>query len=181
MLTSTERATEVPADPPRRTGTISRRTGLMLGLTAAMTGGVAVVGASPALASPPFCGQEHAYVYQTTPDGRWNGPSIDSLYNPGEINISNSALPTRFVFTAGVHRPRRTMVFTFVNQDNAVVRFKETTASDNGGVVRQEPNVIPYDFTTVGSKVRVYAYIHTRCGGDDVPRTVYVGAINTTP
>jgi hypothetical protein len=27
----------------------------------------------------------------------------------------------------------------------------------------------------------VFAEIHTRCGGDDAPRTLYVGATNTTP
>lgn len=61
-----------------------------------------------------------------------------------------------------------------------VVKTHETAPSDNGGVVRQEYNVFEYDFATVGSRVRVYAEIRTRCGGDDVPRTVYVGAINTT-
>ncbi|GAA4460483.1 hypothetical protein [Phytohabitans houttuyneae] len=166
---------------PRRGATITRRAGLTLGMAAALAGAGVVAAASPALAGPPVCGQERAYVYQTNSGGTWNGPSIDSLYNPGEFNISQTAEDVRYVFAAGVHRPRRTIKFTFRNQDDAVVKSYETTASDNGGVVRQESNVFKYDFTTVGSRVRVYAEIRTRCGGDDVPRTVYVGAINTTP
>ncbi|MBF8187019.1 hypothetical protein ITP53_14990 [Nonomuraea sp. K274] len=180
MRTSTDRSTSATsAGMPRRAAALSRRTGLVMGLAAALTAGTALVGASPALAAPPVCGEERAYVHQSTGLGRSVGPNVDSRFNPGEFNISKSA--DSYVFAAGIHRPRRTIKFTFKNQDDAVVKPYESTVSDNNGIVRQEDNVFKWDFTEVGSRVRIYADIHTRCGGDDVLRNVYVGAINTTP
>ncbi|MEN3614438.1 hypothetical protein AAH979_33475 [Plantactinospora sp. ZYX-F-223] len=176
MLTSTEPS--APARRSRRAATITRRAGLALGLTAAMSG-VAFVGASPAMAAP-ACGSERAYIHQTPPGGSGGGPSIDSLFNPTEFNISASAASVRNVFLAGVHRPRRSIVFNFYNQDNALIRQYTTTPSDDGGVVRQEQNVIPWDYG-VGTRIRFTAVIRTRCGGDDVPKTVNVGSINTVP
>lgn len=143
---------------------LARRSLLGFGLATVMTAG-ALAAAEPALAAP-ICGQERAYVYQTNSTGTWAGPSIDSLYNTGDINISQAATSVRYIFTAGVHRPRRSIHFTLINQDNAVVGDWDSSASD---------------FTTVGSRVRVYADIHTRCGDDVVKYEVYVGAINTTP
>lgn len=175
MFTSTGRGT------PRRAATITRRAGLALGLAAMASAGAVAAGASPALADPPQnpCVEERAYVYQSV-HGEIIGPYIDSRFNPGEFNISNSATEVRSVFAAGIHRPRRKITFRFVNQDNATVKTYPTTESDNNGIVRQEANVFKYDFTQVGWKVRVYADIRSRCGGDDVARTLYVGTINTT-
>ncbi|GIG85121.1 hypothetical protein [Plantactinospora endophytica] len=172
MVTSTVRS----AGSPPQAVTMSRRTGLALALAAAVTGAVALAGADPAQAGPLVCGQEYAEFYQTTADGRWRGPGSDSR-SPRDIVLSTNDLERRYLALSGVQRPRRTMRFTFVDENDIVIRTVETTPSDTGAV---RPFVIAWD-APVGSRVRVYAVIHTRCGGDDVIREVYVGAVNTTP
>ncbi|MGX7669282.1 hypothetical protein [Plantactinospora sp. DSM 117369] len=162
--------------------TTSRRTGLALALAVAAAVGAALAGAGPAQAAPPACGQEYAAFYLTTADGQPPGPGDGSdSRNPRDVYVYVSVSgPARYVALSGVHRPRRPIVFTFVNQDDVVVRQYATTPSDDSGVIRPERNLIPWNYP-VGTRLRVNAVIRTRCDGDDVPKSVYVGAINTVP
>ncbi|MGX7669283.1 hypothetical protein [Plantactinospora sp. DSM 117369] len=143
---------------------------LVLVLAVAVTAGAALAGGRPAQAASPPCGQEHAGFAQTTVDGRGQGRSSDSLYGPQDIYISDSDLEHRYLVLYGQHRPDRTILFTFSYGNGIIVRSVEISA----------PTVIPWA-GPVGSRLLVHAVLHTRCGGDDVPRRVYVGAINTTP
>lgn len=156
----------------------SRRAGLAMGL-AAMAGITTIAGAGVAQAQVPPC-TEYAQVIQVTSGGQATGAGIISR-NPGEMVISNGALQTRNVQMTGVHRPRRPMVFKYKDENGAVIHQRTTRNSDDGGVVRQENEQIPYNFTQTGQRIQVFADIRTRCGGDDVPATVFVGTIVTTP
>jgi hypothetical protein len=164
---------------PRGAGR-SRRRALALGLAVAAAGGVTLAGSGVASAQVPPC-QEYVVVGQATSSGAGVGPSTFSL-SPGGFNISQAAPQTKFVYMAGTTRPRRSATFRYINQNNAVVRTFTTTASGDNGVIRQEPNTIPYDFTNVGDQVQIFADFRTRCGGDDVPfNNVFVGTITTVP
>jgi hypothetical protein len=94
--------------------------------------------------------------------------------------ISNGAMQTRNVQMTGVHRPSRPMVFQYKDENGAVVRQHQTRNSDDGGVVRQEQEQIPYSFTQPGQRIQAFADIRTRCCGDDLPATIFVGTIITT-
>ena len=154
-----------------------RRAGLAMGL-AAVAGITTLAGAGVAQAQVPPC-TEYAQIIQVTSTGQPTGAGIISR-NPGEMVISNGAPQTRNVQMTGVHRPRRPMVFQYRDENGAVVRQHQTRNSDDGGVVRQEQEQIAYDFTQPGQRIQVFADIRTRCGGDDVPATVFVGTIVTT-
>src|SRR5262245_37026879 len=141
---------------------------------------VTLANAGEALAAVPAC-QEHVYVHQTTSDGQFTGPGTNSL-GPGEFIMNTRDSARNYIFMAGQTRPRRSATFRFVNSDDVVVRQYTTTASRDNGVIYQEPNVIPYNFTQPGQRIRVFADFHTRCGGDDVMRfNVFVGTIVTFP
>jgi len=141
---------------------------------------VTLANAGEALAAVPAC-QEHVYVHQTTSDGQFTGPGTNSL-GPGEFIMNTRDSARNYIFMAGQTRPRRSATFRFVNSDDVVVRQYTTTASRDNGVIYQEPNVIPYNFTQPGDRIRVFADFHTRCGGDDVMRfNVFVGTIQTFP
>ncbi|MEN3614437.1 hypothetical protein AAH979_33470 [Plantactinospora sp. ZYX-F-223] len=158
--------------------TTSRRTGLALAVAAAV--GAALAGAGPAQAAAPAACDEYAAFQVTAAAG---GPPLpgdgSDSRNPRDVYVSVSG-PARYVALSGVHRPRRPIVFTFVDQDDVVVRQYATTPSDDSGVIRPERNLIPWNYP-VGTRLRVNAVIRTRCGGDDVPTPVYVGAINSIP
>ncbi len=141
---------------------------------------VTLVNAGEALAAVTPC-QEHVYVNKTTSDGRFTGPGTNSL-GPGEFIMNTRDTALNYVFMGGQTRPRRPATFRFVNKDDVVIRQYTTTASEDNGVIYQEPNVIPYNFTQPGDRIRVFADFHTRCGGDDVKRfNVFVGTIVTFP
>ncbi|GAA3736159.1 hypothetical protein GCM10022225_18610 [Plantactinospora mayteni] len=150
----------------------SRRLGQVLAVAVALavTAGAALAGGRPAQAASPPCGQEHASFAQTTADGRGQGPSSDSLYGPQDVYLSDSDPEWRYLLLYGQHRPDRTILFTFSYANGILFGSVEISA----------PTVIPWA-GPVGSRLLVHAVLHTRCGGDDVPRRVYVGAINTTP
>lgn len=159
---------------------VLRRAGLALGLAATLTGGVAVAGATAAQAQVPPC-TEYVEVFQSTQTTNVRvGPRLSSREPGGVIFISNSAQQTRFLTHTGVTRPRRSATFRYVNQNEAVVRQHTTRPSRDNGVIHHEPEQIPYDFTSPGDTVRVFADFQTRCGGDDVPaRNVFLGSIVT--
>ncbi|GAA3736151.1 hypothetical protein GCM10022225_18600 [Plantactinospora mayteni] len=160
--------------------TASRRTGLGLALAAAVAVGAALAGTGPVQAAPPPCG-EYAAFYVANPDG---GPILpgdggSDSRNPRDVFLSVSS-PARYVALSGVHQTRRSIIFSFYNQDNALIRQYVTAPADDGGLIRPERNVIPWDYG-VGTRIRVDAVIRVRCDGDDRPKTVYVGVINTVP
>jgi hypothetical protein len=150
-----------------------------------VTAGGLLAGVGPAQAA--IGCPAYVTVFQTTSDGRWTGPGT-STSAPTEFTIDGTDLQHRFVTMGGVTRPRRVATFKFKAEDGTLLASKTTVASGDNGVIRQEPNVIAYDFAQPGQRVNVFADYRHRCGGDDVvAENVYVGSIvyndptNSTP
>ncbi len=159
----------------------SWRYGLARALTvtlAAALGSLAAAGT--ALADGVPC-QEYVTAFQTTSNGSWTGPG-SATYNPTEFYIDTRNASTAYMTFAGVTRPRRSATFWFVDENGTTVYTKTTVASGDNWVIRQESNVISWNFAQPGQRLQIFASFRTRCGGDDVAReNVYVGAVRTYP
>jgi uncharacterized membrane protein len=127
--------------------------------------------------------QEHVYAFKTNYNGTSTGLGLIDTRNPGEFYMDTDNPTYNYLTFGGEVRPRRPATFYFKDAAGNTVYTKTTTDSDDGGVIRQEPNVIYWaGISMPGQRLQVFADFHTRCGGDDVTRfNVYVGAIRTFP